>query len=132
MLHTSFPKFWFSHEISNVIVDNRFYQLFSFFFLLFRATPTAYGSSQARGRIGAVAAGLCHSHSNTGSLTHWARPGIEPSSSWILVGFNTTEPYGNSSNGLLNVARRMLILNISKISALSMKNPCFKINRYFG
>lgn len=41
-----------------------------FFFLLFRATPVAYGSSQARGRIGAAAAGLCHSHSNARSLTH--------------------------------------------------------------
>ena len=28
-------------------------------------------------------------HSNTRSLTHWARPGIEPASSWILVGFLT-------------------------------------------
>ena len=28
------------------------------------ATPEAYGSSQARGQIGAVAAGLHHSHSN--------------------------------------------------------------------
>ena len=26
---------------------------------------------------------------NAGSLTHWARPGIEPSSSWILVRFLT-------------------------------------------
>ena len=34
---------------------------------LFRATPTAYGRSQARGRIGAAAAGLHHSHSNTRS-----------------------------------------------------------------
>ena len=25
-------------------------------------------------------------HGNTGSLTHWARPGIEPASSWIIVG----------------------------------------------
>ena len=31
-------------------------------------------------------------HSNARSLTHWARPGIEPASSWILVGFITTEP----------------------------------------
>ena len=36
----------------------------SIFFFLFRATPTVYGGSQARGRIGAAAAGLCHSHSN--------------------------------------------------------------------
>ena len=31
------------------------------------AVPMAHGSSQARGRTGAVAAGLCHSQSNTGS-----------------------------------------------------------------
>ena len=38
-----------------------------FFFAFSRATPLAYGGSQARGLIGAVAAGLCHSHSNMGS-----------------------------------------------------------------
>ena len=31
-------------------------------------------------------------HSNAGSLTHWVRPGMEPASSWILVGFVTAEP----------------------------------------
>ena len=35
------------------------------FVFLFRATPEAYGSSQARGGIGAAAAGLWHSHSNS-------------------------------------------------------------------
>ena len=39
----------------------------SFFFLLCRATLVAYGGSQARGQIRAVAAGLRHSHSNAGS-----------------------------------------------------------------
>ena len=34
---------------------------------LFRAAPVAYGSSQARGQTGAVAASLCHSHSNARS-----------------------------------------------------------------
>ena len=28
-------------------------------------------------------------YGNAGSLTHWARPGIEPASSWTLVGFLT-------------------------------------------
>jgi len=37
---------------------------------LFRATPVAYGSSQARGRFGAAAAGLPSSHSNAGSELH--------------------------------------------------------------
>ena len=35
---------------------------------IFKATPTAYGGSQARGRIKATAAGLHHSHSNSGSI----------------------------------------------------------------
>ena len=39
----------------------------SFFF---RAAPVAYGDSQARGLIGAVPAGLGHSHSNARSEPH--------------------------------------------------------------
>ena len=35
--------------------------------LFFKAAPAAYGSSQARGQIESVAAGLCHSHSKVGS-----------------------------------------------------------------
>ena len=73
---------------------------------LFRAASVAYGGSQARGLIGASAASLHHSRqrwiwaasatytaacSNTWSLTHWSRPGIEPEYSWILVGFVTAE-----------------------------------------
>ena len=74
----------------------------------FRAKPTAYRSFQAGGWIGAAAAGLHHSHSNTRSkphlwptpqlmatpdpLSHWARTGIKPTSSWIRVGFVTSEP----------------------------------------
>ena len=76
------------------------------FFLM--AAPTTYGSFQTRGGIGAVAArstpqsqqrGIQASpatytttHNNTRSLTHWARPGIEPVSSWIQTVFITTEP----------------------------------------
>ena len=40
-------------------------KLITFFF--FRATPVAYGSSQARGRIRAEPASLHHSHSSVGS-----------------------------------------------------------------
>ena len=36
----------------------------------FRAKPLAYGGSQARGRIGSAAAGLCHIHSNAISDLH--------------------------------------------------------------
>ena len=38
---------------------------FLFFVSFFRAVPTVYGGSQAKGQI--TATGLCHSHSNTGS-----------------------------------------------------------------
>ena len=34
-------------------------------FCLCRAAPAACGSSQARDQIGAIASGLCHSHSKT-------------------------------------------------------------------
>ena len=40
------------------------------FFCLFRTTFVAYGGSQARGQIGAIAASLCHSHSNARSESH--------------------------------------------------------------
>ena len=43
-----------------------FYLLF-WCFCLFKFAPMAYGGSQARGPIRAVAAALCHSHSNVGS-----------------------------------------------------------------
>ena len=42
----------------------------SFFLPFLGPLPEAYGGSQARGLIGAVAAGLCHSHSNAGSEPH--------------------------------------------------------------
>ena len=54
------------------------------------ASCVAYGSSQARVQIRAAAASLCHS-----SQQHWIlnpRPGIQPTSSWILVRFVSTEP----------------------------------------
>ena len=43
------------------------FSFFFFFFLLFRVALAAYGHSQAGSRIGATAARLQHSHSNTGS-----------------------------------------------------------------
>ena len=37
--------------------------------------------------IWATCATYTIAHGNAGSLTRWARPGIEPTSSWVLVGF---------------------------------------------
>ena len=44
-----------------------FFVLFCFLLLFFRAVPTTYGGSQARGQIGATAASLHHSPNNLGS-----------------------------------------------------------------
>ena len=47
-----------------------FIYLFIVFLLFLWAAPAAYGGSQARGPIGAVATGLRQSYSNARSLTH--------------------------------------------------------------
>ena len=52
--------------ISQAVLKSHFLS-FIFFFLSFRAAPAAYGGSQVRGTIGAVATGLCQSHSTAGS-----------------------------------------------------------------
>ena len=77
------------------------------FFFLFKPTSTAYGNSQARSQIRAIAAGLHLSYcngiwaasatyttaqGNAGSPTHWVTPGIKPASLWILVGFISAAP----------------------------------------
>ena len=74
------------------------------FLFCFRASPAAYGSSQARGWIScsclptpqpqpcliwAASATYTVACSSARSLSHWARPGIKAASSWILVGFLT-------------------------------------------
>ena len=43
------------------------YFLFVYLFAFSRAASVAYGGSQAKGQIGAIAAGLHQSHSNGGS-----------------------------------------------------------------
>ena len=79
------------------------------YFIFFRATSMAYWGSQARDQTRAIATGLYHSHSNarsklclrhtpqlasnTGFLTHWVRPGIEPVSLGILVRSVSAEPW---------------------------------------
>ena len=88
---------------------------------------------QARGWIWAAAAGLQHSrtqlkqckvqavssnyttaHGNAGSLTPWARPGIEPTTSWLLwllVVFISTELQGE-----LHLYTSLYILDMNPLS----------------
>ena len=50
-----------------------FFLFLFFFFDLFSAAPAACAGSQARGRIAAIATGLCNSHSHTRSELAWCR-----------------------------------------------------------
>ena len=57
----------------SVSIERIIYIYIFCYFLLFRATPTAYEESQVRGLIGAAAASLHHSHSNVRS-----KPCLQP------------------------------------------------------
>ena len=50
--------------------DAQKFLIFFFVFCLYRATPVAYGGSQAGGLIRAVATGLHQSYSNAGTEPH--------------------------------------------------------------
>ena len=54
-------------QIVTISEDEAFFIILFFIILLFKATLTAYGNSQARDLTGATATNLYHSHSNTGS-----------------------------------------------------------------
>ena len=58
---------WPVFSSKRFMVSGLFFFFLSLFLLFLWAAPAAYGGSQARGRIGAVAAGLRQSYSNTGS-----------------------------------------------------------------
>ena len=72
-----------------------------FFFLIFRAIPQVCGSSQARGPIRAVAAGLCHNHSNTRSepclwltpqlTATWTLNPLSEARDWICILMDTSQ-----------------------------------------
>ena len=54
-------------------------------------------------RIQVVSVTSTTNHGNAGSPTHWVRPGIEPTYSWILVIFISTVPQGElPAQGIFN------------------------------
>jgi len=66
-----YTEYLYTHYRSSAIsISFLFLFFFFFFFFLFAiswAAPSAYGGSQARGHIGAVATSLRQSHSSVGS-----------------------------------------------------------------
>ena len=117
--------------------------IFPFFFGLFRATPAACGSSQARGRIRAVAARLCFSHSNADlslvcHLQHSSRQGqiLNPRSeagdrTRVLIGYESGSLLlshdGNSLISLLLKLPCVLISFCKILTQLRLEDPlCWK------
>ena len=102
------------YSLIGILFLNFFYYLICF---LFGATLSAYGSSQARDQIGAAAwayttatatpypscvCDLCiMAGSNSGSLTHWARPRIEPTSLWTLC--QVLNPLSHNGNFFIGI-----------------------------
>ena len=93
-----------SHSVGCLFTVFLFFGVFFvfFFFLFSLATPVAYRGSQARSNqsyshqpmpepqqhgIRAASATYTTAHGNAGFLTHWARPGMEPTSSRMLIRF---------------------------------------------
>ena len=67
LVQTRFAMHTLEEELELSFISGFCFVSFCFAFCLFRATPVARGSSQARGQVGAAAAVLHHSHSNAGS-----------------------------------------------------------------
>ena len=110
--------YWFGFELMH------FFDLFKFFFCLFRAAPTAHGVPRLgveselqllaypqpqQYQIRAASVTYTTAYVNTGSLTHWVRPGIKHASSWMLVRFVSTEPQCPYA-GLMRLMSGMKIL----------------------
>ena len=106
-----------------------------FFCLFFRAIALVYGSSQARGqirampqpqqcRIRAMSVTYTMVHGNARPLIHWVRSGIKPASSWVLVGFITTEPQWELPNILIKNTIIILWVFLSPFSNISW--PCMQ------
>ena len=77
LMFSSFMIFVFSYFFSSVCFD--------LYLASWKPQPQQH-------QIRASSAMYTTADGNARSLTHWAGPGIELSSSWILVGFLTAEP----------------------------------------
>jgi len=100
-----------------------YFTLFQFnSILLFRVAPTAYRSSQSRGRIRAAAAGLCHSHSNVPSEP-CLQPMLQLAERWIL---NPLSKARNQTHTLMGTSWVLYPLNYNRNSL-----PPFKTQGLF-
>ena len=119
LLKHFFVCIWLSYFVSclgrSQVINLKFIYLFIYccLFAFSRAAPLAYGGSQARGSIGAIATVLHHSHNNTGSELH-LRPTPQltttrdPRLTEQGQGSNP-QPHGSESESLTTVPPRKLL-----------------------
>ena len=115
--HYYYVQFMFTTKLHSLSITYMPGSIINYLFVcLFRAAPATYQGSQARGSnqsyscwpmpqpqqrgIWTASATYTTTHGNAGSLTPWARPGIEPTTSWFLIGFISTTPQGELPNKL--------------------------------
>ena len=83
-------------------------------------------------RIQAISASYTTAQGNARYLTHWARPGIEPASSWILVGFVASEPQRELHDIIFFIhAWKVSMSWYMKCSCLSLPSILANISRVF-
>ena len=105
----------------NVIIF--FLIIYLFFFLLFRATLIAYGGSQARGQIGAIAASLHHS-----SQQRWIPDPLNEARDQTRILKDTSQiRFCCTTAG----APRNIIINTSYEHMSSCRNQDCDRNKYF-
>ena len=84
----------------------------------------AYTTATATPGLSCVCA-LHHSSWQRWILTHWARPGIEPASSWILVGFVSAVPQRE-------LRHYRLLKKLSELMGIAFKNPAELTDTFLG
>ena len=101
-------------------------------FCLFRAAPAAYGGFRARGQIGAAAAGLYPSHSNTGSKPHLRQRRIpnpvREARDQILILTETSsgsQPTGSRGNSSVSFLTETLFFTGKETAPSPLKLLCF-------
>ena len=111
-----------------------FFFFFGLFFGLFLGPHPRPMDSQARGSnrscscrptpesqqhgLPAASATYTTAHGNSGSLTHWVRPGVESASSWMLVGFVNHWTTMGTPNIFFLIHKNLLIIFSSDLPLL--------------
>ena len=104
-----------------------------FFFCLFRASSAAYGNSQARGRIVAVAASLHHSHGHSHTRS---KPCLWPTSQ--LMACRILNPLSKARDWILILMDTSWVLNLLSGNGNSfffsgqLFYSCLKVSRVSG